>query len=366
MINPLVSIVIPIFNRERTISTCIESVLKVNYDNFELILIDDGSTDSTRSICQHYVDQYSNVILFCQENKGVSAARNKGIELAKGKWITFLDSDDAFLPSHMEIVRKESTNADLLMVGSCVATKEEDHISPIGEVQTNKRVYNDNVAAYLMSKKFDPFVNMFYSVWDKFFRLEIIKSKNIYFDETVSLGEDQIFVCDYLCHATTFVYYSESSYARLNWNNIEHLGFKLRTPEEYLYNQKKNFQALMRLYKTKGGELTKLYAINYAIDRPITRIIYKYAMGDWGNCISIKDFTYFVNIELKPFLCCLNREEYNAICWDVRISRWLLIHCNLNVTLQWAKFYLKCIYPFVKNINIFLYQLKGILRKILV
>lgn len=355
---PLISIIIPIFNREKTINICIDSILKLNYPNFELILIDDGSNDNSRIICQNYKDRYPNIVFFHQKNKGVSAARNKGIELANGKWITFIDSDDAVLPFHLDIIVKEHNIADLLMVNSCPAQITNGNIKPIGNINENQRIYSKNATDYLMSKEFNPFFHSFYSIWDKFFKAEVIKNNNIRFDETISLGEDQIFVCNYLCYTNTIVYYTRPSYVRLQWENIEHLGSKLRMPEDYLYNQINNYKALLKLNKVKGGKLTEQYSINYAIDRPITRIIYNFALGNFKNSIDKKELILFINNKLKPFLSSIDIHKYNAINFDVRFSRYLLLNQNLTLTLLWIRIYIRYIKPILGLIQSILIKSK--------
>lgn len=90
----LLSIVIPVYNAEKYLHLSIESVLKNEYKNFELILIDDGSLDSSFEICQHYANNDKRISVFRQKNKGTSETRNRGLELAKGEYVAFLDSDD--------------------------------------------------------------------------------------------------------------------------------------------------------------------------------------------------------------------------------------------------------------------------------
>ena len=90
----LLSIVIPVYNAEKYLHLSIESVLKNDYKNFELILIDDGSSDNSLEICKRFADSDKRIKVFTQENKGTSATRNRGLELAKGEYVAFLDSDD--------------------------------------------------------------------------------------------------------------------------------------------------------------------------------------------------------------------------------------------------------------------------------
>jgi glycosyltransferase involved in cell wall biosynthesis len=109
MNRPFVSVIIPTFNRAHTLQRCISSVLQQSYKNFELIIVNDGSTDETEEVLKAYSEQ---IILLQTENRGVSAARNYGIENAQGDWIAFLDSDDEWL-EHKLIRQIEYLNENL-------------------------------------------------------------------------------------------------------------------------------------------------------------------------------------------------------------------------------------------------------------
>ena len=95
----LVSVIVPIYNRELLISRCIDSILNQKYQNIEVIAIDDGSTDNSYSVIRDYAEKEKKVKCFSQHNSGVSATRNRGIKLAKGRWIIFVDCDDYINPN---------------------------------------------------------------------------------------------------------------------------------------------------------------------------------------------------------------------------------------------------------------------------
>lgn len=94
MMGEKISVVVPVYNVEAYLERCVESILQQTYAHFELILINDGSTDSSGQICDHLASQYENIKVYHSENAGVSNARNMGIQLATGSWVTFIDSDD--------------------------------------------------------------------------------------------------------------------------------------------------------------------------------------------------------------------------------------------------------------------------------
>lgn len=105
MHDPLISIIIPIYNSEKYLRKCIDSVISQTFNDWEMILIDDGSTDNSGSICNEYASD-SRVIIKHAQNGGVSKARNMGLRLAKGDYVTFMDSDDWLEPNAFEIYNR--------------------------------------------------------------------------------------------------------------------------------------------------------------------------------------------------------------------------------------------------------------------
>lgn len=118
--NPLISIVVPVYNVEKYIARCLDSILNQTYTNFELILINDGSTDLSGRVCEDYQSREARIIVLNQENQGLSAARNAGIKIAKGNYITFIDSDDYVYPEYLEKLLDAiiEHNADISLCGS--------------------------------------------------------------------------------------------------------------------------------------------------------------------------------------------------------------------------------------------------------
>lgn len=104
MMEEKISVIVPVYNVEAYLERCVESILQQTYANFELILINDGSTDSSGVICDNLASQHENVKVYHLENAGVSNARNTGIKLATGAWITFIDSDDFVTKDYLEIL----------------------------------------------------------------------------------------------------------------------------------------------------------------------------------------------------------------------------------------------------------------------
>ena len=119
MRTPLISVIIPVYNVEKYLTTCLDSMLKQTYQYFEIILVNDGSFDRSAAICREYAQKDQRILLIEQSNQGLSAARNAGLQVARGEYLTFLDSDDLFLPNALEVMQESITkyHADICICG---------------------------------------------------------------------------------------------------------------------------------------------------------------------------------------------------------------------------------------------------------
>lgn len=111
--NSIISIIIPVYNAEKTLSRCVNSILNQTFQDWELLLIDDGSTDRSGELCDEYASKDQRIKVFHKTNGGVSSARNIGLDYAKGEWITFIDSDDYIYDNIFDLI--PSYNEDLLI-----------------------------------------------------------------------------------------------------------------------------------------------------------------------------------------------------------------------------------------------------------
>lgn len=192
----LISIIVPIYNTEPYLARCVDSILNQSFIDFELLLVDDGSTDGSGAVCDTYAERDGRIRVFHKENGGVSSARNMGIKASKGEWITFVDSDDELLPDGLQVmIDGTSEEVDMVMAGYY-----EYH----GETQlvdTSKcgpaKVINRNDALLMMYPS-TGLEYMGYS-WGKLFKRNIILNKGVFFDENVRFKEDTLFVVEYLC-----------------------------------------------------------------------------------------------------------------------------------------------------------------------
>ena len=137
---PKISVIVPVYNTEMYLHRCIDSVLAQTYKDFELLLIDDGSKDSSGAICDEYAARDSRVKVFHKENGGVSSARNAGLAIASGDWIMHLDGDDWIAPDIQErLIRKgEDTGADIVMGDFLFAYSDRDILYSLPDWDNNK------------------------------------------------------------------------------------------------------------------------------------------------------------------------------------------------------------------------------------
>ena len=167
------SIIIPIYNSENYIERCLLSVLNQNFDDYECILVDDGSTDRSLEICKSVINERSNFQIFSKENGGVSSARNFGLKRSNGKFILFLDSDDWLETSALQKLSEYTIQNQLIQFGFYSHNNNN----------VEKRIFNNPPKEIISG---DMTV-----VWRFCFPFEIIK--NVEFDETLNSGEDYLF-----------------------------------------------------------------------------------------------------------------------------------------------------------------------------
>lgn len=190
----ILSIIIPIYNGEKYLSQCLDSIIDSGLNNIEIIAINDGSSDSSLEILTKYSSSYPFIRIINQKNSGVSAARNIGISHAKGKYITFIDADDYVISNvFYDIVKNELPNmiSDFIISGYArISDNGDSHIDPFKE-----GIYSDEYIKEFIGKGW---IGKIESVWAKFYLREIIKNNNIKFPIGVSMYEDGIFNYSYL------------------------------------------------------------------------------------------------------------------------------------------------------------------------
>ena len=204
------SVIIPVYNVEKYINRCLKSILSQRYNDLEIILIDNGSTDRSGSICDIYANEDANISVYHIENHGVGSARNFGLSKARGEFIYFVDSDDYLVGNlFAEFEDKLTPDLDLLVFSYYNSFEQE-----MTEKNRTKKIlpYNGSYDKYDFSKIFkDLFLSdMLYTVWNKLYRREFLIENNISF-EKYELGEDVRFNLD-VYRKVNKVYLSQDSY----------------------------------------------------------------------------------------------------------------------------------------------------------
>lgn len=189
------SVIIPVYNAKETLRRCLDSLVRQQFSDYELLLINDGSTDDSDAICHEYANTYSCIRYFAKENGGVSSARNLGLDQAKGEYILFVDSDDCVSENYFASLSDalENAAADLLLFGYRNfggASTEWD----TGVFYENTEV---GVAEQISSALRQ---YLFSSLWSKAFKRQIIEQHNIRFANDLAIGEDQAFIFTYAMH----------------------------------------------------------------------------------------------------------------------------------------------------------------------
>ena len=193
---PTLSIIIPVYNSEKYLKQCLDSILAQASDDFEILLIDDGSTDFSGKLCDEYASRYNNIYVFHEKNRGVSAARNKGIERAQGEYVIFVDSDDWLEKNALSFLMAQESDVDLIFYGSSFHS-----------VNGNVTLYSPNLCichgfSEVQEGMIDLITNPKYYdylgfTWNKVFRSNILKEYNIRFIENLSYREDEVFTLHY-------------------------------------------------------------------------------------------------------------------------------------------------------------------------
>lgn len=206
MDQPLISIIVPVYKVEPYLRKCVDSILAQTYTNIEVILIDDGSPDGCPAICDEYAEKDSRVVVIHQENAGVSAARNAGLEIAKGDCIGFVDSDDWIEPDMYEVLLAMllEHNSRIACIACCYETGSSNTV--VSHSWKISILNNIDAITMMYDRKIEK------GVCFKLFSRELFK--NAHFPVGVTNGEDFLVSVELFCHVTevTFVEYPAYHY----------------------------------------------------------------------------------------------------------------------------------------------------------
>ena len=229
----LISIIVPMYNCETYIEKCIKSVLNQTINNYELILIDDGSFDTTYAKCISYVTEKNNIYYFHQPNSGVSVARNFGLSKANGDYIVFIDADDFIAPKYVECLLSTivSEQSDLVVCGYYLYENSKKIESKYTFPE------NEYICKKSRNEIYKAFVNSYdgiFSVWNKIFKKTLIIENNLEFDANKSHAEDFEFVIKYIGLCENVIFIKECLYYyRVNINSLT----RSYNPNQLVYHE---------------------------------------------------------------------------------------------------------------------------------
>ncbi len=286
---PKISVIVPVYNVEKYLNRCVDSILNQTFEDFELILVNDGSPDNCGNICDEYAQKDNRVKVIHKKNGGVSSARNAGIDTAQGEYIMFVDSDD-WINENMLNDMYNMPDSDM-------------------KVSSIRMIGKDNSTEYIIDTKMytqeDLLIGFFSEAfpiiclcgpWCKLYKKDIIFNNAIRFNEYMSLGEDTYFNLNYIKHCKS-IYTSEQIYYYYMRENSESLFTKFRL--NMYYDVRKVFDLKVKM----ANEL------NMGRDS-IFKLKLSYIQSLIGNLIKMVDTN--TKTEVKKYMSLLQKDkEFN-------------------------------------------------------
>lgn len=259
---PKISVIVPIYNAEKFISKCIDSIVNQSYKDIEILLINDGSNDTSLEIIKKYKEIDNRIRIIDKENSGVSDTRNLGVKEARGEFIQFIDSDD-FVEKDMlcnTLFEIEEEEADLIISGLFLDIQKNNNISTSIQSFSDKIcVGKEDIGIGVLERLNGTYIN---SPINKLYKTKIIKENNIVMDRNIDLGEDLLFNLQYFKHCNKIIF-KEKSYYHYNMQVSDNLTFKFRKDKlelmKHLYDGCKDFLSYCNLEKSKIVELNNLF-----------------------------------------------------------------------------------------------------------
>lgn len=271
----MVSIIVPVYNTGMAVKRCVDSLLHQSYQDIEIILVDDGSDRETASICDRLRQENEKLTVFHCQNRGVSAARNYGMERAVGKYIFFADADDYAEPRMLEVMvdTAEKYHAQLIVTGyyfDTPYTSDDKQVYesielkvPSCKIATKDELKEEMV--YLWD------ASLMYNIWNKLFELKIIKENHICFPIGKTFNEDRDFVRKYLCHIQSAYVLGDCFYHYMRENET---GATNAYRSDMLAIRKEEFHRLKKFFESLGiyNARSREYVAREHFDRVVATV----------------------------------------------------------------------------------------------
>ena len=328
MDNPMISIIVPVYNVEQYLSQCIDSILSQSFSDFELILVDDGSPDSSGSICDMYAKKDSRVRVLHKKNQGVGAARNDGIAMAAGQWIMFVDSDDYADVDMLKKMHENCAEVDCVLSGLRYCYEET------GQTE-DKSLDASTFSLSQIDTQYQSLGNAhgFHAIYAKLYRKDIIDRFNIRFLTTYSILEDATFVSDYLskctcCTTMAEVFYNYRQTAgmslvkRFNANAIDALAAKVQADQWML--PLLSAENLLHYYSSAYAQLwhftTQIYRSAKLRPTERKRLLKQYVEHDVTQKITAAVIATALPKKRKLMVRLMNKKAYGVLNLILRLQ----------------------------------------------
>lgn len=253
----LITVIVPVYNVEKYLRQCLESIVQQSYKNIEVIMVDDGSTDESGAVCEEYASSYKNFFVLHQKNAGLGMARNGGLQKAKGKYVMFLDSDDYIDPDHIEVLYThiKEKQADVCKGGF---RKVKDN----GTVTFERKYSNEFFEGKDVAERFLPRLigsapdkkdSFEMSVWSSLYKMSYICQNGLKFpSERELISEDLVFNIEYMQYAKNVCVVSEVGY-----------NYRINTESLTKHYQPDKFERYIKLYMYVRK---RLFELHYNLD----------------------------------------------------------------------------------------------------
>lgn len=248
-----VSVIIPVYNTENYLSSCVDSILQQEYISLEIILIDDGSTDASGRICDNYASKYDFIKTIHIKNSGPATAKNEGLKIAQGKYIALTDSDDKMEPLmlHKMVMAGYEHHADII----CCNYKQIDENGIISHLNSTNKLYvfdHEEGLVHFFSKD-----KIYSQCWTKLYKRQMLIDYHIENDSGLHTDEDFIFNIRAFTHAHTIVIVDEPLYEyTYRSNSLAHAYFK-KNIDQYIGNRMKRVQVTQEAVKDESDAVKK-------------------------------------------------------------------------------------------------------------
>lgn len=210
------SIIVPVYNVEKYIRDCLDSLVNQTNSNYEIILVDDGSKDDSLSICQQYAGKYDFITCFHQSNQGPGAARNLGLNYAQGEYVTFVDADDTVTNDYVATILK-NMKCDLLFFNIKVVNPNGEEVGDVTvpEIKQFSNI-NDTIYSFITRQRGN---SNFILTVNKCYRTDIIRENKLQYPIGIIHSEDEIFTLRYLCCINSMQSIPDSLYINYAWGS---------------------------------------------------------------------------------------------------------------------------------------------------